>query len=53
MSGVSKATTSVPDFQGHDVTSKWRLNPKAAQSSLPEITPQTTGARGSAHKKIH
>lgn len=53
MSGVSKATTSVPDFQGRKVTSQWSLNPKAAQSFLLEITPQTTGARGSAHEKIH
>lgn len=35
MSGVSKATTSVPYFQRHDVTSKLRLNPKAAQGFLP------------------
>lgn len=55
MSGVSKATTSMPDFQGHDVTSKLRLNPKAAQGSPPEVAPprpETTGARSSAWGKF-
>lgn len=37
MSGVSKATTRMFDFQGHDVTSKLRLNPKDAQGSPPEV----------------